>query len=381
MTKRKLIYLSFIRLTDKVSRDWYIDFCIEKGVLVEYWDIVSLIREEHEEVGALDVDYLRYIKTYHEFEALIQKSENQTAIYVMLISYSGRYSKPFRLLTKHNCSMIFISWGAMPSARPISIFNRVFRNPAHFTKSFFDCKLGEIFRNLKLVKKFDIVFSVGTLLTSSNQYAKRIVHFNLCDFDHYKRVKGINQRVVQGRYAVFLDINLPYQSDLVHSGLSAVNPANYFKSLNRFFDLLEEAHGIKVVIAAHPKSEYINSEFNKRETFRLQTAELVKDSEFVITHNSTALSYAVLNLKPIIFICTSEMMDIYKENVVREIEALAFYFETAVINVDTVVNGNQVCIQLLNHACYENYKYSFLTSYKSENTSSAEIFLNEINAI
>ena len=67
--KRKIIYVSFIKLTDKVSRDWYIDYCIGKGALVEYWDIVSLVREPHAEEGALVVEYLRKINSYREVEA------------------------------------------------------------------------------------------------------------------------------------------------------------------------------------------------------------------------------------------------------------------------------------------------------------------------
>ena len=139
MTDRKLIYLSFIRLTDKVSRDWYIDYCIEKGAMVEYWDIISLVREEHEETGTLHVDYLRYINTYHEFELLIQQPENQDAVYVMLVSYSGRFSKPFRLLSKYHCKMVFLNWGAMPITAPISRFRRIvyrlFSNPSNFIKT------------------------------------------------------------------------------------------------------------------------------------------------------------------------------------------------------------------------------------------------------
>ena len=110
IVNRKLIYLSFIRLTDKVSRDWYIDYSIERGAVVEYWDIVSLVREEHDEKGALEVSHLRHIKTYREFEELVRQPENQDAVYVMLISYSGRFSKPFRLLSKFNCKTVFLNW-------------------------------------------------------------------------------------------------------------------------------------------------------------------------------------------------------------------------------------------------------------------------------
>ena len=44
--KRKIIYVSFVRLTDKVMRDWYIDYLLGKGAVVEFWDVVSLLRKE-----------------------------------------------------------------------------------------------------------------------------------------------------------------------------------------------------------------------------------------------------------------------------------------------------------------------------------------------
>jgi hypothetical protein len=382
---RKLIYLSFIRLTDKVSRDWYIDYCIERGAVVEYWDIVSLVREEHQETGTLDVGYLRYINTYDEFESLIQQPENQDAVYVMLITYSGRSSKPFRLLTKYNCKMIFLSWGAMPTTASVSRFRRtvyrLFSNPINFIKTAANLILSCTYRKLNLVRKFDIVFAAGSALTSVDQYAKKTVHFNLCDFDHYRRINVVNDRLVQGKYAVFLDINLPYQSDLANIGLPAVTPASYFNSLNRFFNLLEDAYGIKVVIAAHPKAAYSNTEYNQREIHRLVTAELVKDSEFVITHTSTALSYAVLNYKPSLFIYTDEMAEIYKNTVMVEIVGLASYLNAALYNVDELTDGNQINIQQPNRERYEHYKYSFLTTPESENLMSAEIFWREIIAL
>ena len=112
--KRKLIFVSFIRLTDKVLRDFYIDYNIKKGAEVEYWDIVSLLRYDYHEMGTLDVDYLRYIKTYEEFDELLRLSENQGAVYVMMITYRRKFIKPFRLLSNYNCKMVRINSGDMP---------------------------------------------------------------------------------------------------------------------------------------------------------------------------------------------------------------------------------------------------------------------------
>ena len=229
-----------------------------------------------------------------KFEELIRLPENQNAVYVMLITYSGRNSKPFRLLSKYDCKMVFLNWGATPiinrhDASPIlyRATRQLFKNPVNFIKTVADLILGCVNRKLNLIKKFDIVFIAGSALSSANQFTKKVVPINLCDFDHYIRVKLINQRIVQGRYAVFLDINLAYQSDLAICRLPTLIPASYFDSLNRFFDCLEDTYNIKVVIARHPKTEYAKEQFNQRESYRLLTAELVKDAEFVITHTST----------------------------------------------------------------------------------------------
>ncbi len=385
MINRKIIYLSFIRLTDKVSRDWYVDYCIKKGMEVEYWDVVSLVREKHEEKGALDVDYLRYINNYSELKSLIQQPQNKDAIYIMLISYSGRFSKPFRLLTKYDCKMVFISWGAMPIKASASKFRlaayRLFNNPLNFIFTTVSYILGNIYKKLNFVKKFDIVFVAGSELASIDQYANKVVHFNLCDFDHYQRVTAGKNRLVNSKYAVFLDINLPYQSDLITFGLPAVSPVSYFESLNCFFDLLENIYNIKVIIAAHPKSSYDNSEFKKRKIYRLLTAELVKDAEFVITHTSTALSYAVLNYKPTLFIYTNEMLKIYKNSIMREIHELASYLNMDMYNIDKLTDIKNINIKKPSKKYYDLYKYRFLTSKESENLTSSEIFWREISKI
>jgi hypothetical protein len=387
MIKRKLIYISCIRLTDKVSRDWYIDFSIQKGVEVEFWDIVSLVRDDYNEYGALDVNYLRQIKTYNELEVLLQLFDNKNAVYVVILSYSGFLAKPFRLLSKYNCKMVFLSWGAMPPSRAgmprwKRILGRLFTNPLNFALLCVDKFLGLIYQKLNIVKRFDIVFAAGTELISVKHFAKKIVPFNLCDFDHYIKINKLDGRITGDKYAVFIDINLPYQSDLTQYGaLPAVNPTNYFNSLNRFFDLLEASQNIKIIIAAHPKTINGIENFNQRRMYRLLTAELVKDAEFVIMHTSTALSYAVLNLKPILFIYTEEMMNIYKDTFICEIQSSARYLNEKTYNIDKISKMTQIQILNPNKTNYENYKYNYLTSIESENLTSEEIFFYEINSL
>jgi hypothetical protein len=383
---RKIIYISFVRLTEKYARDWYLDYCVEKKKVVEFWDIVSLVREEHEEFNSLTPGYLRYIQTYKEFNTLIVAPENVTAVYVMLISYSIRFAKPFRLLSKNNCKMVFISWGAMPAViNTESYYSKIITlfllYPLTFWKRTIDIMLCTALRKFNLINKFDIVFAAGNKLISVNQHAKKIVPFNYCDFDHYKRIKIRNERFIQGKYAVFLDANAPYHSDAGMLGLKLVNAKQYYKSLNQFFALIERIYNFEVVIALHPKADSKNNNFEKRKTFIMKTAECVKDAELVILHNSTALGYAVLNLKPLMFIYTDEMLALYEKTVIAPMNGFAAYFNCETYNVDHITDGRQVKIRQPDIKAYSEYKYNYLTSHASEDFMSEEIFIKEINAL
>ena len=88
MTK-KVIYISYVRLSDKTSRDWFIDYLIDKGVTVEYWDVVALVRDDYYEAAAKTTDYLRTLRAYSELGKMLSLPENKNAYYVMVVVYTG----------------------------------------------------------------------------------------------------------------------------------------------------------------------------------------------------------------------------------------------------------------------------------------------------
>jgi hypothetical protein len=203
----------------------------------------------------------------------------------------------------------------------------------------------------------------------------------MSDYDTYRDKVNQKTRIVTGQYIVFLDINLPFQSDLALSGDAPLNADEYYSSLNRFFMLIEKVYDTKVVIANHHKAHYTSQMFEGRECYHGKTAELVRDADFVISHHSTSIGYAVLNRKPIVFIYTNEMQKLYRNCRIRWIQDLAQYFELPVYNIDHITDGSQVTIKTPDRKRYDSYKYSYLTSHESENTSSAETFWREITAL
>jgi hypothetical protein len=239
--------------------------------------------------------------------------------------------------------------------------------------------LADLLRKLDIVKKYDLVFTAGEVINSANQYTMKKVKINLCDYENFRKASVLSNKIISGKYAVFLDINLPYHSDHIISKTPAINSAPYFKSLNIYFSYLERAYDLEVVIAAHPDSEYDSLEFGGRKICKLKTAELVKDSEFVISHASNSLSYAVLNFKPILFVYTEEMYQLYKNTLIAEMKKCAHYFEVQLLNIDKIVDESQIKVNEVNISIYNKYKYDFLTSPTTENLNSGDIFIQEIN--
>lgn len=380
MLPKKVIYISFMRLSDKVSRDWYIDYLITQGVTVEYWDIVPLLFSGNE-LGLKKTDYLRTPRSYQEIQAKLRLPENKGAHYIMLVSYEGRTARLYRLLSKHGCRMFSIAWGELPinrGSRWRGAFVRLLANPVRFAQDFFYKVKAIIYRKLKLVKPYEVVFCAGGALLASAHYASKVVPINMVDYDHYVRVTSQKNRLTEESFAVFLDNYLPHHPDFEISGWPVMEPDGYYVSLNKFFKFVEVRYGIKVVIAAHPKADYGIETFQGRKIYRGLTPELVKDADFVMSHHSTSINYAVLNHKPIIFIYTDEMARLYKRTIVKFLHDFANYLDASLCNIDKITRDDQIVLPRVNEERYEDYKYNFLTTHETENVSTQEIFWREI---
>jgi hypothetical protein len=373
----KVIYVSVMRLSDKAARDWYVDYLIEKGMAVEYWDVASLVfgDDEHRSKAA---PFLRTPGTYSELESLLRTPENASARYVMLVPYDRKTTRLYRLFSRYECRMVVISWGAQPIGHGQRWRRRLANAPASIRNVAGNMKAA-LYRKLGIVKRFEIVFAAGEALLSGTHHATRVVPINLVDFDHYARARSQTERLVEGRYAVFLDIYLPHQSDLRIVGLRPIDAEDYYRSLNRFFGLVETQLGVRVAIAAHPKASYDATTFEGRPTIVGRTPELVRDADLVISHHSTSLSYAVLNRKPIIFIYTDGMKEEYDLTVVSYLRDLAAYLDATVCNIDELDASARVTVKPVSESRYDEYKYSFLTSRASEHERTADIFWRELS--
>ena len=380
---RKVIYICYDPLTARIERDWYIGYLVENGIPVEYWDCSAIFFPDQKFTESLDRDYMTKIQSYKDIELRLKRESNPDTAYVMLVVYEFRAFSLYKLLAQHDCKLYFIRWAFFPHKNKIS--SKIAKLPAHPLK-YFGRLLDKIFimitKKTSYKRPFEKVFYAGAAaLPAEGEALKSIpINYQMCDYDSFIFLKNNPKALVKSRYAVFLDINLPRHPDLRLVKTKSVDENEYFRSINMFFELVEKKYGVEVVVAAHPHSNYNDTDFNGRKIIKNETFALVRAAEFVISHHSASMNYAVLNRKPIVYIYTQEMDRLYSDSAMPFIKGCAEFLNAAIYNVDDITDVDQINIQEVDKGRYDAYKYAFLISKETENSLSRDIFLKEITS-
>jgi len=173
---------------------------------------------------------------------------------------------------------------------------------------YFFNKIAGIFVDIKP----EYLFVAGKKFLDSKKSDSYCIKGNSWDYSRYLRDLKKNKKTinVKSNYAVFLanpGPKYPTDSKLYKTKITET-VKNWYGSLDKFFYNLEQKLGIKVIVATHPKAKYEKKikNLSNRQAYKNIAMELVKNCKYVITHQSTALSYATIYKKPIFFIYTNE---------------------------------------------------------------------------
>lgn len=142
------------------------------------------------------------------------------------------------------------------------------------------------------------------------QSARKLIYAHNLDYDIFLRIEHVSN-LPQNKYIVFIDQDNCFHSDFLYSNVvSPVSPETYFPAVVGVLRKVAESLGTSIRVAAHPRSSYLHSKqdfFDGLPIFYGSTAELIRDAEAVVAHDSTALQFAVLFQKPILFVTTDEL--------------------------------------------------------------------------
>lgn len=232
------------------------------------------------------------------------------------------------------------------------------------------------------VGKPDIVILSGKsgLADKKIQGALNYVLTHSFDYDEYlKNTTAINCN--KEKYALYIDSDLVFHQEYMLNSeeKTVVTEDIYFPSINNFFDKFEKITGMRVIIAAHPRSYYElrPNAYGNRDLIIGKTAQLIRDSSLVMTMQSTAISYAVLWEKPLIFLNSDE----YDQTDHREFMfTFAEKTKSYILNINTFEDAEIKNISNIkvNKPAYSSYKDLYIKYPGTPDLSIWEIFSDYI---
>lgn len=126
----------------------------------------------------------------------------------------------------------------------------------------------------------------------------------------------------------------------------------FFERINNWFDRLEKVTGKRVVIAASPKYLYKGDEYNGRQIIYNRIIELVYFSDMLILHSSSAVDFAILSHKPIIFL----KINGFSELIVKGIETAAGALHKTILDSDEDLDMEKLSeVSEVNKDIYDQY--------------------------
>lgn len=375
-----LIYLSPYKISSWGVEKFGLRNLHRNGVNVRIFDLSMLVQNNHPNSKEYDLDEIEFfnekISSINEFKIKIEETVNE-AIYVDHLSglngLGWKNRKIYQILKMYKARYYVVETGSLPQSRclrrksySLIFFYKKIREINKFSKIsnlFTRCllRIGSAYITFFAKKKMRYqlpikIFSIPN--ENVDKYLKKyslnydsVISVNSYDYDVYRRYIETNSKTkeIKKGECVFVDQCLTNHPELYGDEVSSGRPVSnktYTKEINNFFSILEKATGLEVVIAAHPRSKYdACSLFGTRRVIKGNTLDLIGGSSLVVTHNSTAISYAVLCNKPVLLIVTEEMI---RSSFSMTTDVLGSILGLKVVNI------SEQC--LANYALFEGYE-------------------------
>jgi len=378
ITMNKFIHLVSSPFSKRDYDRYGIDILQKDGFDVEVWNVGKLINKDaYEKNSHLSGKYEIEIvfDTKNEFLESCRKQEK--AFFFVAASYTLNSLFLFRELSRcgHKLS-ISNSYPDSASVKAVDMNEpKLFiRNKLKLFSKLKEISFKKISDKLILtlppwlfgVRYADLVFSGGDKSRFSNPLIgvnTKVVNVHVNDYDAF--LKNPPKVSCDDNYAVFIDQNLPFNTDPSYTKTARVATArNYYPSLKKFFDKLEKDLSMPIKIALHPRTNFdsISNVFGDREFLMGETASLVNDSSFVIAHYSYAVNFAVLYKKPLIFITTDELNTSFRQ---PAIENISSHFNKVPINIDSNKSIDWKSEMIVDSEVYNQYISNFIKKPKT----------------
>jgi hypothetical protein len=308
----KIIFIAPLAPTVDFSAKFFVSELRAHGLDLEYWDVSALMGYEMR--FRSDVASVHYIliKSYRDFWRMLHRENKKTTIFAPQITRDAHSLWIYLTLSLFTLKTIFWGRGYLPlisEPRTTGIVARIkelltYKNKWTIIRS-------ALARRLLSTQKYDVTFVAGRLAEKIHQ-KDSVLLVPIHHFDIDRTMTSPTESMASSQpYGVFLDDYLPFHPDFSIGQTETINPDSYYTALNAYFSWIESELCIKILIAAHPKANYVDNPFNDRIILSGQTDRLVRDAKIAFLHGSTSISFAIIYQKPV---CLMYSADIQKKH-------------------------------------------------------------------
>ncbi len=202
-----------------------------------------------------------------------------------------------------------------------------------------------------------------------SNYGVTIKDINSLDYSNYLTYKSKHKKKGNNlkNYILYIDsIGPNFKGDELlfkdKDWLPNFTSKNWYPLLTNFFKKLERKFNNKVIIVPHPKTKHKNKPkyFGYRPVSKKKIFELIDNSKLVITRMSTAISYAIVCRKPILFIYSNELH--LTENYMNELSLHINETGSKVFNINENFDKLKLnSVLKINKKKYSLYKKNYIT--------------------
>lgn len=374
-----------------------IELLLGNGFDVEVWDLTDILHHKFSE-HYTPPDPINWpdCKVFNDKKIAYKKIKNLTSdtFIINLIGYSPSSCNIYRSISKSQAHYAVYMAGAVPPYKESagkriinSLFNRlrgiISKKAASKVFNYILHIIRQVFFRLPYawigIKPAAIILAGGEDCLVYHYPVNKnteILWAHTLDYDLYLKEKDIP--AAEQATAVFLDEYYPFHSYYQYVGIKPPTTADrYYPALNKFFGILEQQLGLKVIIAAHPRSQYENHPdyLEGRQWFRGKTIQLIKESKLVLAHSSTSVNFANLFHKPVIFLTTADLDNSFTGPYIR---AMADWFGHKPVFMDTELNIDWTREMTVDDNLYQRYRHAYIKSKNSEDLPFWQIVANRL---
>jgi len=204
---------------------------------------------------------------------------------------------------------------------------------------------------------------------------------NIPSLNYYKYRNGLlkskdhnDNNMPTYEYLLYLDQSIFDSPDNKLVGKHTIDKDLFFREINNYFDGLEKVIGKRVVIGASPKYHYNGHEYQGRDIVYNKTVELTAKADMVIVHTTSAVDYAIMMHKPIIFL----VVEGFSDKIIEELQSFARALKRPVVNSrECIDTGRMNELSNVDREVYDTYISNYLTTEVFD-VSFNEIIINKM---